>query len=136
MARPLTQLTRKNQPFFWETEQQQSFEQLKISLTTAPILGHPNYQLPFKIHTNASGFGIGDILLQEQQGEERVISYISRLLSKAERNFSVSQKECLALIWAIDKFIYIWGNKIQVITDHHALCWLLKKKNLAGRLAR
>ena len=58
-------------------------------------------------------------------------------MSSAELNYSVSEKECLALVWAVDKFkTYIWGNKVRILTDHHALCWLLKKRNLAGRLAR
>lgn len=61
-------------------------------------------------------------MLQHIDGQERVIAYVSRLMNSAELNYSISEKECLALIWAIRKFrIYIWGNKIRVLTDHHAL---------------
>ena len=137
LARPLTNLTKSNQPFSWGEEQQHSFEALKERLLTPPILAHPNYELPFEIHTDASGYGVGAILVQRQDNQERVISYVSRLMSSAELNYSVSEKECLALVWAVDKFkTYIWGNKVRILTDHHALCWLLKKRNLAGRLAR
>ena len=90
-----------------------------------------------EIHCDACGHGLGAVLVQKQDGVERVISYASRLLDKAETNYSVSEQECLALIFAIDRFrSYIWGTKIRVVTDHHALCWLMKKRNLAGRLAR
>ena len=71
------------------------------------------------------------------KGGERVISYVSRLLSSAELNYSISENECLTLVWAVGKFkAYIWGCRIRVLTDHHALCWLLKKKDLAYHLAR
>ena len=137
IARPLTNLTKRANVFRWGEAEQNSFEILKERLLTPPILAHPNYQLPFEIHTDASGYGVGAILVQHQEGAERVIAYASRLLSSAEQNYSISEKECLALVWAVEKFkIYIWGNKIRILTDHHALCWLLKKKNLAGRLAR
>jgi hypothetical protein len=60
---------------------------------TPPILSHPNYQLPFEIHTDASGYGIEAILVEQHEEEERAISYVSRLLSSAKLNYSVSEKE-------------------------------------------
>ncbi|KAI9552214.1 pol polyprotein [Daphnia sinensis] len=137
LARPLIELTKKNNPFLWSTEQQKSFDALKNALITPPVLGHPNYTLPMEIHCDACSFGIGAVLVQQQMGQERVLAYASRLLSPAERNYAITEQECLALVWAVQKFkIFIWGTKIKVITDHHALCWLLRKKNLTGRLAR
>ncbi len=137
LAKPLTDMTKKGQVFAWAGEHQASFQRLQQALQQAPVLGHPNYQLPMEIHCDASGFGLGAILIQRQEGGERVIAYASRLLDKAETNYSISEKECLALVFAVQRFrCYVWGVKIRVVTDHHALCWLMKKKNLAGRLAR
>ncbi|KAI9549855.1 pol polyprotein [Daphnia sinensis] len=137
IAKPLTNLSRKGKPFVWTSEQQNSFQTLKTALTSSSVLGHPNYELPMEIHCDACDYGIGAVLIQHQDGKERVLAYASRLLSSAERNYSITEKECLALVWSIQKFkIYVWGTKIRIITDHHALCWLMRKKDLAGRLAR
>ena len=73
IARPLTNLAKKRQPFIWEDEQQKSFDDLKTALTTPPILGHPNYDLPMEIHCDACDYGIGVVLIQRQDGEERVL---------------------------------------------------------------
>ena len=103
IARPLTNLAKKRQPFIWEDEQQKSFDDLKTALTTPPILGHPNYDLPMEIHCDACDYGIGAVLLQRQDGEERVLAYASRLVDPAERNYSTTEKECLALVWSVVK---------------------------------
>jgi hypothetical protein len=76
LARPLKHFTKLNQPFQWEPYHQYSFDTLKEMLLTSPILFHPNYQLPFKIQTDTSGYGVGAILVQHQEGGERVISYV------------------------------------------------------------
>ncbi|KAI9556842.1 pol polyprotein [Daphnia sinensis] len=114
-----------------------SFEAMKTILISPPILAHPRYDLPMEIHCDASNYGVGAVLVQKHGDEEHVIAYASRLLSNPEINYSVSEKECLALVWSVRKFrSYIWGLKIRVVTDHHSLCWLLKKRDLSGRLAR
>lgn len=138
IAKPLTNLTKKKQPFLWSDDQQNSFETLKTALITPPILAHPCYDLPMEIHCDACDYGIGAVLVQRQNGEERVLAYASRLLDPAERNYTTTEKECLALVCSVvKKFkIYIWGIKIKVVTDHHSLCWLMRKTNLSGRLAR
>lgn len=137
MALPLILLTKKNQPFLWGEDQWKSFDQLKAALLSAPILAHPNYTLPMIILPDACGFGIGAVLSQSVEGVEHPLAYASRLLSPSETNYSITEKECLALIWSLQKFRpLIWGCKLKIVTDHEALCWLRTKKDLAGRLAR
>jgi hypothetical protein len=79
IARPMTRLTRKNRHFAWADEQQRSFDALKHALQSPPILGHLYYALPMEIHCDASGYGLRAVLVQQQEGRERVISYASRL---------------------------------------------------------
>lgn len=137
ISRPLNDLLKKNVGFMWTTDQQRSFEILKRALTTEPVLGHFNKECPIEIHTDASGIGIGAVLVQRQGEEEKVIAYASRTLQKAERNYSTTERECLAIIWAIGKFRpYIFGQPFTIVTDHHSLCWLANLKDPSGRLAR
>ncbi len=137
LARPLIELTKKDAPFDWGEPQEKSFENLKSALTNAPVLAHPNYDLPMEIMCDACGYGIGGVLQQRVEDVEQPLAYASRLLSKAEQNYSITELECLALVWCLKKFRgFIWGTKITIITDHQALCWLMTKRDLAGRLAR
>ena len=77
----------------WQAEQQQAFDTIKDKLTHAPVLGIADYSLPFIVHTDASGLGLGAVLLQAQEGQERVIAYASRGLRPAERNYPIHKLE-------------------------------------------
>ncbi|UYV83597.1 hypothetical protein LAZ67_23001581 [Cordylochernes scorpioides] len=138
VALPLQILTRKNYSFAWGKEQELSFNSLKNKLISPEVLIHYDPNKPIGLHTDASDQGLGAVLVHlDENTKERPISYASRTLQKAETNYSTTEKECLAIIWAIKKFRpYIYGRKFTIYTDHHSLCWMAKMKTPAGRLAR
>ena len=137
IAKPLHKLTEKQVKFIWTAECQNSFEILKARLTQAPILGYPEPDCHFILDTDASNFGIGAVLSQIQNGQERVIAYYSKALSKAERNYCVTRRELLAVVLSIKHFHhYLYGVNFTVRTDHGALSWLMKFKNPEGQIAR
>ena len=99
LAKPLHRLTERNCQFNWTPECQSAFERLKVKLTTAPVLAYPDYGRPFILDTDASDVGIGGVLSQrDDQGQERVVAFASRSLSKAERHYCITRKELLAVI--------------------------------------
>lgn len=134
---PMTALLNKSKRFVWSSECEQSFQKIKQCLVKAPVLSCPDYSLPFVIQTDASGFGLGAVLSQPHPDGERVICYLSRSLTRQERNYSTTERECLAVVWALEKLRpYIEGIHCSVITDHYSLVWLQNQRNLTGRLAR
>lgn len=138
VSEPLTRLTRKSQTWIWGSEQASAFESLKRLLTTAPILIQPDYSKPFILRTDASNFALGACLLQgESPSAERPIEYASRLLTSAERNYSTTEREALAVVWAVERFRgYIDGHQVCVRSDHQPLKWLFSLKSPSGRLVR
>lgn len=135
---PINDLTKKKHTkFVWTQDAQASFEALKEALTSTPILATPRYDLPFRIECDASDTGIGAVLLQDIDGQERVIAYMSAKLTAAQRKYHITERECLAVILAIEKFRpYVEGGRFTVITDHASLLWLSNIKDPTGRLAR
>ena len=121
----------------WNEEQQQAFERLKLALTQAPVLERPNLSLPFTLQTDASDYAIAGVLTQVFDGEEHPIYFVSKPLSKAERNYTVTEKECLAVLWSVERLrVYLQGEKFTVFTDHHSLLWLNNLRGPSGCLAR
>ncbi|UYV77850.1 hypothetical protein LAZ67_15002575, partial [Cordylochernes scorpioides] len=127
---PLVRLTRKNQPFIWNEEVEESFAKLKMALSTKPVLAIYNPDYPSKVYTDASKYGIGAILTQiGPDNEEHVIAYYSKTLQPHQENYSAYEMECLAVIQATDHFhAYIENQPFEIITDHAALQWLFTMK--------
>lgn len=137
IAEPLYQLLRNNVEFLWNSTCDESVCKLKQTLIKAPILGYPTSGGHYTLHTDASGQGIAAILSQTQSERQVNICYLSRTLSPAERNYSTSEKECLAIVWAIKSLRhYLLGTKFTVISDHSCLQWLKNQKDPYGRLNR
>ena len=139
IAAPLTDLTKKRVTFQWSEEHTATFNLLKRLLCSAPILAYPEFSLssPFTLKTDASDIGLGAILVQLQNGVERVVAYGSRKLNTAERNYSVPEREALAVVWGISHFRpYLYGRKFRVLTDHQPITYLKSVKDPKGRFAR
>jgi hypothetical protein len=111
---------------------------LKTCLTTAPILAYPDFEKKFILYTDASNTGLGAVLAQlDDKGRERVTAYTSRTLYSAEVNYSATERECLAAVWATKHFrTYLHGHEFDLVTDHAALKWLLNHIAPQGRTAR
>jgi transposase InsO family protein len=123
-------------PLVLDEKAVEAMNYLKNKLCECPILVHPDFDLPYVVATDACDTGLGAVLSQVVNGEERVVMYASRALSPAEKKWSVSEREALAIIWACEKFRpYVYGRKFTVVTDHHSLKWLKETKK-PGRLSR
>lgn len=134
---PLNKLLRKGQRYHWGEKEETAFQILKTALTQAPVLACPDFNLPFEIHCDASNVGLGAVLVQRHNHVERPVAFASRGLTPAEGNYGTTELECLAIIFAVEKFrCFVEGTQFTVITDHGALVWLQNFKNPTGRLAR
>ena len=134
---PLVKLTKKDERWTWNLEQEEAFRQLKGALMRSPVLACPDFTKPFQLHTDASEKGIGAALIQVQDDQERVIAYASRTYNSAEAKYCTTEKECLAVVWGINKFrYYLEGYPFMVITDHQCLRWLAELQKPSGRLSR
>lgn len=137
LSKPLTLLLKKDIPFLWQNEQQLSFEILKEALVTAPILAYPDFTQPFILTCDASNYAISAILSQGPIGNDRPIAYASRTLNKAECNYSVTEKECLAIVYGTQNFRpYLYGRCFKIVTDHRPLKWLFNCKEPGSKLVR
>ena len=137
IAKPLTMLADKGRVFRWSEECQTAFDTLKGLLTEAPVLGYPQEEGQIVLDTDASDRGLGAVLSQRQTGTEIVLSYGSRTLTKAERNYCVTRRELLAIIFGLKKFRhYLLGRNVLIRTDHAALKWVMAFKEPEGQVAR
>jgi transposase InsO family protein len=134
---PLTNLLKKNTRFLWDEACSEAWLSIRDCLVSAPILSCPDFRYEFVVQCDSSDFGLGAVLTQTIDGTETVVCYLSRSLTAQERKYSTTEKECLAVLWSIEKLRpYVEGAHFTVITDHHSLLWLNRLISPSGRLAR
>ena len=137
IAGPLHALTRKDAVFHWSPECQQAFDRLKTLLITSPITAFPDFNLIFRLYTDASTAGLGAILAQVQEGKELIICCASCSLNQAEKAYPATKLECIAIVWAVAKFLpYLMSMSFEVYTDHYALQWLKTMRTGSALLHR
>ena len=133
LALPLTQLTRKNQVFVWTTQCEESFQELKRKLTTAPVLVFPKPSEPFTVYCDASLMGLGGVLMQNGQ----VVAYASRQLKVHEKNYPTHDLELAAVVFVLKIWRhYLFGARFDVFSDHKSLKYLFDQKELNMRQRR
>ena len=133
IARPLIDLTKKDEKFEWTNKAEESFQTFKRILAEDLVLELPDLNETFVLDTDASDIASGWVLSQN----DKVVSYGSMTHNKAERNYGITEKECLACVKAIKKLhVYLSGGKFILRTDHEALKWLMTITEPTGRLAR
>ncbi|UYV61221.1 K02A2.6-like, partial [Cordylochernes scorpioides] len=138
LRHPLNQLVRKNAKWLWSPNCQQAFDKLKQHLATQPVLHLFQEGLPCQVYCDASTQGIAGVLKQvHPDGNIYPVQYYSRALRSYERNYTISELECLAIVECVDKFrVYLLGTRFVIYSDHHALQWLKTIKDPTGRLFR
>ena len=139
ISAPLSDLTKKGQPnkVKWNEEQEVAFTSLIQKLSHSPILFLPNFSKEFILRTDASDSGIRAVLLQEHGEHKRPVSYASKKLLDRETRYSVIEKECYAIVWAVQKFkCYLYGKEFILETDHKPLVYLNTAKVANARLMR
>ncbi|CAM4602147.1 unnamed protein product [Caretta caretta] len=140
IAAPLTDLTKKKQPnaVQWTGKCQKAFNKLKATLMSDPVLRAPDFDKPFLVTTDASEHGVGAVLMQKGPDQEfHPVVFLSKKLSERESNWSVTEKECYAIVYALEKLRpYVWGRRFHLQTDHAALKWLHTVKETNKKLLR
>nr|GEU87387.1 reverse transcriptase domain-containing protein [Tanacetum cinerariifolium] len=135
ISRPMTHLLEKDTPFIFSEDCIKAFQTLKQKLTKASILIAPNWDLPIELMCDASDFAIGAVLGQRYENHFWPIHYATKTLTEAESNYTTTEKEMLAVVYAFEKFrSYLIMNKCIVHTDHSALKYLFAKKDAKVRL--
>ncbi|KAL4342606.1 hypothetical protein GQ457_08G037470 [Hibiscus cannabinus] len=137
ITKPLCSLLEQGRPFEFDKDCTKAFNLLKQKLVTAPIVEPPDWKLPFELMCDASDYAVGAVLGQRKGKIFHPIYYASKTLNDAQVNYTTTEKEMLAVIFAFDKFrSYLIGTKVIVHTDHSAIKYLLSKKDAKPRLIR
>eukprot|EP00745_Piridium_sociabile_P016607 TRINITY_DN2466_c0_g1_i7.p1 TRINITY_DN2466_c0_g1~~TRINITY_DN2466_c0_g1_i7.p1 ORF type:complete len:1403 (+),score=222.61 TRINITY_DN2466_c0_g1_i7:99-4307(+) len=139
IAYPLTELTKQRAPvrIVWEEATEEAFRQIQQRFCEPPVCVLPSVGKPYTLRTDASDIGVGVMLLQDHGEGLQPVACASKKLSPAERNYPIIEKECLALVWGVQRFEqYLYGVEFTVQTDHSPLQYLDRVKSTSGRLTR
>lgn len=137
IAKPLTSLCKKDQPYVWTNYTQEAFDKLKKILTEEITLAFPDFESIFYVTTDASDIALGAVLSQGELPNDRPLHFFSKTLSETQKHYSTIQKELLAITEAIKAFRpYLYGRFFILITDHKPLCFLFNMKDCGSRLFR
>jgi len=137
LALPLTELTKSRVKFEWTHKEQKAFDAIKCAMASAPVLIMPDPSLPFVVHTDASGFAVGAVLMQDQGKGLQPIAYLSKKMLDAETRYPVHEQELLAIIHALKSWKhYLLGSKFVVRTDHKSLEFFKTQPMLSARQTR
>ena len=137
IVRPLCRLLEKDAKFNFDESCQYSFEEIKSRLVEAPIMAKPDWSKEFEIMCDASDYAMGAVLGQKADKVFRAIYYSSKTFNEGQENYSTTEKEMLAIVFACKKFRpYILGTHVIIYTDHAAIKYLMAKKEAKPRLIR
>lgn len=130
LVKPLTNLLRKDTEFEITPEMEECFQKCKEILIRDPILIYPDFEKEFILTTDASDYAIGAVLSQGTLGKDRPVAFASRTLNVTEERYSTTEKELLAIVWAVKHFkSYLYGRRFKLVTDHKPLIYSLTNSN-------
>lgn len=135
IARPLYRIQKDK--WIWEERHQQAFDSLKKLMTSDPVVTLPDLDKEFIVKTDACMTGVGGVLLQEIDGQRKVIEYFSKAFTDTQMNYPVIEQEATGLLWALEHWdYYLIARPFTLETDHRPLQWLQSKKEVKGKLGR
>ena len=137
IAKPLSDLLKKDIKWEWGCSQRRSFRKLRRYLCRTPILLYPEFQKTFKLTTDASDHAVGAILTQEKDGVDMPVAYFSKTMNACEQKYAKAEKECLAVLYAVMNFRpYLYGREFILACDYEPIHWITYVENPGARLLR
>ena len=138
ISEPLRKLTQKSTMFTWGESEKESFQTLKQKLCDAPVLSYFDKTCHTQVIADASLYGLAAVLVQKQNGQNRIMAYASRILPQIKRKYSQIEKEALALVWLCEHFhVYLYSADFDLLTDHKALEFIFSPRSkFSARMER